>query len=62
MPNNVTKVKTNATESQAEKSTSPGWGAGLADIRADIAYLKALVPIVERKIKWGEPWPGDSAT
>jgi len=56
------KVKTSKLESQGEKSTSPNWDSVLVDIQADIAYLKSLIPIVERKIERGEPWPGNSAT
>lgn len=41
----------------------PSWAGVLADIQADIERLKALVPIVERKMERGEPRPGtQSAT
>jgi hypothetical protein len=38
------------------------WAEVLADVKADIAHLEKLVPIIERKIERGEPWPGESAT
>jgi hypothetical protein len=41
----------------------PSWAGVLADIQAEIERLKTLVPIVERKMERGEPWPGtQSAT
>jgi hypothetical protein len=58
----VTKVKKKARileEISVEKS--PGWKAVLADLRGEIERLEKLVPIVERKIERGEPWPGESA-
>ena len=62
MPKSVTKVKARSQAFSQKKSSGVGWGAVLMDIQADIAYLKQLIPIVERKIKRGEPWPVDSAT
>jgi len=57
MKKSITKVK---TKSQAENgSMRPSWKTVLVDIQADIAYLKKLVPIVERKIERQEPWPGE---
>jgi hypothetical protein len=34
----------------------------LADVKADIAQLEKLVPIIERKIERGDPWPSEPAT
>jgi len=65
MPKSLTKVMNRSQAFSQKKSGGVGWDAVLTDIQADIAYLKQLIPIVERKIKRGEPWPGqsgDSAT
>lgn len=60
MPKNITKVKT-VVKPKNEK-IEVGWKAALADLQADIRRLKHLIPIIERKIKRGEPWPGHPAT
>jgi hypothetical protein len=54
MPKIITKVKS-SVKGKDEGKHAAGWKAVLADLQADIK-------IVERKIKRGEPWPGDSAT
>jgi hypothetical protein len=61
MAKSITKVKTKS-QAISDAAKPIGWKGVLVDIQADIAYLKKLVPIVERKIARGEPWPGDSAT
>jgi len=58
--NVMSKVKSFLDENEAKALR--GWQGVLADIQADIENLKRLVPIVEKKIRKGEPWPGDSAT
>lgn len=63
MSKSVTKVRTPVKpfSQKKEAGSRAGWRAVLADIQADIESLKKMVPIVERKISRGEPWPGDSA-
>jgi hypothetical protein len=59
----VTKVKNKARgaeEISVEKVL--GWGAVLVDIRIQIQRLQNLVPIIERKIERGEPWPTEQST
>jgi hypothetical protein len=56
----VTKVNKKARKKSVENAT--GWSAVLFDLQREIGRLESLVPIVERKIERGEPWPGDSAT
>jgi hypothetical protein len=64
MPTKLTQVKPKVKPffrgNEAKEPT--GWKAVLADILADIERLKRLVPIVERKIRKRESWPGESAT
>jgi hypothetical protein len=57
--NRITKVNTKC-QVKSDDPSGVGWRGVLTDIQADIAYLKKLVPIVERKIERGEPWPGHS--
>jgi hypothetical protein len=52
----ITKVKKKAREKSAGNVV--GWNAVLSDIQQEIGRLESLVPIVERKIARGEPWPG----
>jgi hypothetical protein len=60
----VTKVTIPVKPFRKEKSngTPSRWAEVLADVKADIAHLEKLVPIIERKIEKGEPWPTTSAT
>lgn len=59
----ITKVKNNARDSENKSVQNVvGWQSVLVDINADIERLRELVPIVERKIARGEPWPGEAAT
>jgi len=55
----ITKVKKKAI---GRKNNSvevvPSWRGVLEDVQANIERLKQLVPIIERKIKRGGPWPG----
>jgi len=64
MSKRLTKVTSTVKPRSKEKSTgtSSRWAEVLADVKADIAQLEKLVPIIERKIETGEVWPGDSAT
>jgi len=57
----ITKVKTKS-QGKNVRVKPVGWNAVLGDIQADIAYLKKLIPIVERKIEKGEPWPSTPTT
>ncbi len=52
----ITKIKKSAREKSVEKAT--GWESVLTDIQNQIERLKSFLPIVERKIERGEPWPG----
>jgi hypothetical protein len=55
----VTKVKKKARgPEEIFVENIPGWKAVLADLCVEIERLQKLVPIVERKIERGEPWPG----
>jgi hypothetical protein len=55
----VTKVKNNARgQEEISVENTSGWKAVLVDLRGEIERLQKLVPIVERKIERGEPWPG----
>jgi len=55
----VTKIKKHVKGSpRIPVENSPGWQMVLEDLRAEIARLQKLVPIVERKITRGEAWPG----
>jgi hypothetical protein len=55
----ITKVNKNATLCEnISVENRPSWAGVLADLRAYIERLEVLVPIVERKIARGEPWPG----
>ena len=59
MSHSITKVKTKAMDfEKLSVENCVGWEAVLADIQARIHRLGRLVPIVEGKIKRGEPWPG----
>jgi hypothetical protein len=58
MTKSITKVKTKSQEENV-RVKPVGWNAVLEDIQADIAHLKRLIPIVERKIEKGEPWPSN---
>jgi hypothetical protein len=55
----VTKVKEKARgPEEISVENVPGWAAVLVDLHREIQRLQYLVPIVERKIERGEPWPG----
>jgi len=55
----ITKVKKKAIVCENKfVQNGIGWGAVLADINSEIGRLQELVPIVQRKIERGEPWPG----
>jgi hypothetical protein len=59
MIKNITKVNTCQEKTRGTSEAKPvGWGLVLRDIKADIKRLKKDAVIVERKIKRGEPWPG----
>jgi hypothetical protein len=58
MPRIITKVKNNVKHKI--KSPDAGWPSVLADLRVDEAKLQDFIEIVERKIKKGDPWPGDN--
>jgi hypothetical protein len=58
MIKNITKVKTQVKR----KIKAVGWSAVLDDLRAEIGRLETLVPVVEGKIKRGEPWPGTQSS
>lgn len=45
-------VANNSTESCA------GWELFLADVQAQIAHLRGLVPVIKERIASGDPWPG----
>jgi hypothetical protein len=57
MPKKITKVKPEV-KGKVTGGDEPSWNAVLADLNAEIASLRKLVPIVERKVKQGDPWPG----
>lgn len=52
MPQIITKV--NNTVKPDDK-----WVQVLTDVRQRIDHLNSLIPVIERKIKQGEVWPGD---
>ena len=63
MTRSITKVKTkSSTKRQHSMENLDGWHGVLADIRLRIEGLRNLVPIVERKIRQGEPWPATQST
>jgi len=57
MASKLTKVKTPV---KAIGQESVGWPTVLAGLKNELVRLKRLIPIVERKIARGEPWPRDS--
>jgi hypothetical protein len=62
MRTRLTKVKKTVKPFLQKKTGSNRWQEVLADVKADIAQLERLVPIIERKIELGEPWPNETAT
>jgi hypothetical protein len=62
MSKSITKVKKNAIGSRQISVENAPWRALLADLRGEIERLQGLVPIVERKIERGEPWPTEQLT
>jgi len=61
MPRKITKVSTDVNALREKPVENfVGWHAVLRDIQNDINRLKKLVPVVERKIRKGEPWPTDA--
>lgn len=62
MSKSITKVKKKARGLQEiSVENTPGWRSVLTDLNCEIERLRALVPIVERKIKRGEPWPTEQS-